>query len=143
MSLLLEALHGLLPEARTRIPTAFHLTADSVFDALTAAGLGFHTTLVPEMESRDWDDEGLMALVFRDHWNFHQGPMLIHPAACSRYGLPDFECDAGDLSAFIRHFSLEMLFDGDVIFLAPAAGTLTVFHHEEVFSHAGLVGEVR
>lgn len=83
---------------------------------MAAAGLKLNFTPVPDMASGDWDDEGLMELVFGNHWDFHNDPVLIHPPACSRHGLPDFECDAGDLAAFIRNFSREMLFDGDEIF---------------------------
>ncbi|RYD33321.1 MAG: hypothetical protein EOP86_13670 [Verrucomicrobiaceae bacterium] len=138
MSRLLEALHSLSPEFCSRIPSAFYLTADSVAASLAAAGLKLDYTLVPDIDSGDWDDETLMELVFRDHWHFHKGRMLIHPPACSRHGLPDFECDAGALASFVRDFSLEMLFDGDVIFPAPASGTLTVFQHKGAFSHARL-----
>ena len=137
MSKLLESLHQLLPSSR-RIATPFFLTADSVIHSLGTAKIPIPMQRIADFETADWDDLELGQIIFRDHWAFHSGHVFIHAPACSRYSLPDFECDSKRLSEFIRDYEVEMLFSCDVLFLAPESKTITVFHHEGAFGHAKL-----
>jgi hypothetical protein len=136
MSKLLEALHRLLPGSES-IRSEFYLTADPVIEAVEAAQLTIPMTRMWNVEQQD-DDE-IAEIVFRDRWKFHDGLVLIHSPACSRHKLEDFSCPASELKKFIHDYDVEMLFDGDVLFLAPESGTLTVFHHEGAFGHANLL----
>jgi hypothetical protein len=134
MSRVLELLHQLVPSSRS-ISSDFYLSADSVIAALRIEKLETPLTRIPNFDEGDWDDESLMGSVFHGRAGFHQGKVFIHTPACSRYGLDDFSCQSEGLEDFIRGYDFEMVFDGDVIFLAPESSTLTVFHHEGAFGH--------
>jgi hypothetical protein len=137
MSKLLEYLHELVP-ASCSIADAFHLTADAVLESLSSVGIQLKLTSIADLFESDPDDDALAAVVFDHYWHFHEGQIVIHSPACSRYGLPDFECAAEELQDFIHGYNREMLFDGDVLFLARKSRTLTVFHHEGAFGHCRL-----
>jgi hypothetical protein len=93
---------------------------------------------VPGFESQSLDDDDIAKIVFSGFEQFHRGDLLIHSPACSRYGLDDFKCASEELFSFIGGYQREMLFDGDVIFLAPKSRTITVFHEEGYFGHFAL-----
>jgi len=137
MSKLLEYLHELAPSTRA-IADAFHLTADAVIASLSSAKIQVKMTSIAALFGSDPDDDALACVVFDGHWQFHEGCIVVHSPACSRYGLPDFECVAEELPNFIHDYNREMLFDGDVLFLAPKSRTLTIFHHEGAFGHCFL-----
>lgn len=133
-SLLLEYLHRLLPESRS-IVSSFYLTADSVLKAAKRAGLTCDMVMIENFLTLDLDDNAVAHRVFGGRHDFHRGEILIHTPACSRFILDDFKCQADDLMRFMASYDVEMLFDGDVIFLAMASRTITVFHHEGAFGH--------
>ena len=137
MSKVLESLHQLFPASR-EIKSAFYLTVDSVTKALDSAEIDFSIVRISNYHAIDWDDETLAEIVFGGHWLFHLGKMLIHSPACSRYSLPDFECRAEKLREFVDQYRVEMLFSGDIVFLAPESKTLTLFHDEGAFAHVQL-----
>jgi hypothetical protein len=138
MSAVLEALHVLIPASQTSIKTNWHLTADSVLSCLRLLGCNTHLTPVPEFDSQQLSDDDIAKVVFSGFEEFHQSELLIHSPACSRHSLEDFRCSASELSLFIRNYQIEMLFSGDVIFVAPASKTITVFHDEGYFGHFNL-----
>ena len=139
MSKLLDVLHQLVPSSRCIIRSPFHLTADSLWDALLAVGLEMPLKRMTDPDFTDWDlanwdDEQIAEVVFKGHWDFHQGPLFIH-APGSRGDLMDYECRASDLREFIQSFDHGMLFGWDALFLAPESRTVTIFHHEGAFGH--------
>ena len=137
MSKLLNELHQLLPTSRC-INTDFELTVDAVNLALRASRKEAPMHRVPNFDDGDWTDESLGKVIFKDHLNFHAGIVFVHAPACSRYNVDDFTCKAEELFQFISDYNIEMLFNGDVIFLAPDSSTLTLFHHEGAFAHVQL-----
>lgn len=137
MSDVLTELHRLLPESRS-IPDRFHLTTDAVISALHTARKDISLTRIPSFDDGNWNDVSLSHTIFFDHMNFHRGPVFIHTPACSRYDLMDFVSPADRLMSFISEYQREMLFDGDVLFVAPDSATLTLFHHEGAFAHVQL-----
>jgi len=135
---LIEALHRLIPASTVLIPNTKSISADRVLQALDAQGIIFKMN---RMSSGDWDIEASdlndMEILSKIHIESarYSGMLLICTEACSRYGHPIFQCNASDFSNFVRNYSIEMFFDGDVIIVCEQTKTITIFHHSGYYSH--------
>lgn len=147
---MIEALHRLLPSAQRIIPTAFHVTADNVIQALEESDVSFVIHRLGktdwELESSEMDDIDILALL-NMHEVGHQGLLLIETEACSTHGISYLSCPAERLGEFVSAYpaNLELddktvgtFFDSDVIMLGETSRTLTIYHHGGAYCHVRL-----
>lgn len=138
---MIESLHQLLPASVSIVPEIKCLTADNVMAALEKQGVPFVVNRLGvidwEVESSEMTDEQILALLHMDEAG-HNGEVSICTEACSRYRHEPFRCDASEILRFVSNYVIEMFFDGDVVIIAAASRTITVYHHAGGYVHVQL-----
>ncbi len=135
---MIEAIHRLLPASASIIRDVGAMTADNVFRALDQQQVAYR---IMRLGSNDWEidaseltDDEIFARLHMDEAG-HNGQLFICTEACSRYGLDPFRCDATELAGFVSEYSIDNLFDGDVIIICEESRTITVYHHAGGYTH--------
>ena len=135
-----EAVWRLLPSAREHItPARSCITPDSVMHRAELAGLGFELAVVPDWESHEWGQDIYSKMDLFDMM-FHgvaipTGEVIFIPDDC--FPMTEREplfCNGEILREFVAHCCF-FVFDGDVVFIWPEAGRISVFHHEGRYAH--------
>ena len=134
----LETFHTMFPLSKERIDSLCKVTADNVIQSIEESGIPVQLTRLYEndwdIESAQFEDHDFLAMLSMMDAS-HIGNLFIVSEACSRYDMPEFQCDVEKLQEFVDGYDIEMLFDGDVIMLAPESQSLTIYHHEGYYCH--------
>lgn len=134
----LLALYNLVPASKLLIKTCAEVTADNVLRSLHEQGLNFYLCRLFvndwDIESSEMEDDDFLQAIQIEQAG-HCGDLFIITEACTRYNKKNFICNAKYLKEFVHNYNYDMFFDGDVIIVAPASKTITIYHHEGYYLH--------